>query len=189
MKLEEHGRGGEPQWLAFQQVGSRHAWIHLSGPVDSIAPTASGHGDPTCGSRCTKETSSLHQSIATACTRCWDCGLASSASTGTLEASYRRDLSAVRPPLSAPPIPQMILERRGKSRSPREEGLWGAASRVELRASPARAQSLKPGVLPQVPAETPVRKRGPRPQSNPGQNPEHVGEPCLSPTHPPAPSL
>ncbi|KAK7799238.1 hypothetical protein U0070_023691 [Myodes glareolus] len=69
---------------------------------------------------------------------------------------------------------QMFLERRGKSRSPREEGLWGAASRVELRASPARAQSLKPGVLPQVPAETPVRKRGPRPQSNPGQNPEHV---------------
>ncbi|XP_011243981.1 mitogen-activated protein kinase 15 isoform X13 [Mus musculus] len=36
---------------------------------DSIAPTASGHGSPTCGSRCTKETSSLHQSIANACTR------------------------------------------------------------------------------------------------------------------------
>lgn len=137
-----------------------------------------------CGSRCTKETSSLHQSIATACTRCWDCGLASSASTGTLEASYCSDLSAVRPPLSDPPIPQMILERRGNSRSPREEGLWGAASRVELRASPARAQSLKPGVLPQVPAETPARKRGPRPQNNPAHNPEHVGEPCLPPTHP-----
>lgn len=88
------------------------------------------------------------------------------------------------PPLSAPPIPQMIQERRGNSRSPREEGLWGAASRVELRASPARAQSLKPGVLPQVPAETPARKRGARPQNNPAHNPEHVGEPCLPPTHP-----
>lgn len=103
---------------------------------------------------------------------------------GTLEASYCSYLSAVRPPLSAPPIPQMILERRGNSCSPREEGLWGAASRVELRASPARAQSLKPGVLPQVPAETPARKRGPRPQNNPAHNPEHVGEPCLPPTHP-----
>ncbi|KAH0518835.1 Mitogen-activated protein kinase 15 [Microtus ochrogaster] len=69
---------------------------------------------------------------------------------------------------------QMILERRGNSRSPREEGLWGAASRVELRASPARAQSLKPGVLPQVPAERPARKRGPRLQNNPAHNPEHV---------------
>ncbi|XP_076412243.1 mitogen-activated protein kinase 15 isoform X10 [Peromyscus maniculatus bairdii] len=65
---------------------------------------------------------------------------------------------------------QMILERRGNSRSPGEEGLGGAASRAELRVSPAR---VKPGVLPQVPAETPARKRGPRPQSSPGHNPEH----------------
>ncbi|XP_042120926.1 mitogen-activated protein kinase 15 isoform X11 [Peromyscus maniculatus bairdii] len=142
---------------------------------DSIARTASGRGDPTCGSRCTKGTSSLHRSIATACTRCRDshCPL----STGTLEASYRSDLSAVRPPLSAPPIPQMILERRGNSRSPGEEGLGGAASRAELRVSPAR---VKPGVLPQVPAETPARKRGPRPQSSPGHNPEHVEVPRQS---------
>ncbi|XP_040592365.1 mitogen-activated protein kinase 15 isoform X1 [Mesocricetus auratus] len=72
---------------------------------------------------------------------------------------------------------QMILERRGNSRSPREEGLWGAASRAELRACQARAQSLKPGVLPQVSTETPARKRGPRPQSSPGHNPEPVEVP------------
>lgn len=88
------------------------------------------------------------------------------------------------PPLSAPPTPQMILERRGNSRSPREEGLWGAASRAELRACQARAQSLKPRVLPQVSTETPARKRGPRPQSSPGHNPEPVGELCPPPTHP-----
>ncbi|XP_051015285.1 mitogen-activated protein kinase 15 [Acomys russatus] len=68
---------------------------------------------------------------------------------------------------------QMILERRGKGRSPREEGPRGAASRTELRVSPARAQSLKPGALPQVPAEMLARKRGPRP----GHNPEHVEVP------------
>nr|XP_042120922.1 mitogen-activated protein kinase 15 isoform X3 [Peromyscus maniculatus bairdii] len=72
---------------------------------------------------------------------------------------------------------QMILERRGNSRSPGEEGLGGAASRAELRVSPAR---VKPGVLPQVPAETPARKRGPRPQSSPGHNPEHVEVPRQS---------
>ncbi|XP_059103705.1 mitogen-activated protein kinase 15 isoform X2 [Peromyscus eremicus] len=75
---------------------------------------------------------------------------------------------------------QMILERRGNSRSPGEEGLRGAASRPELRVSPARAQSLKPGVLPQVPAETPARKRGPRPQSSPDHTPEHVEVPRQS---------
>ncbi|XP_036064316.1 mitogen-activated protein kinase 15 isoform X2 [Onychomys torridus] len=75
---------------------------------------------------------------------------------------------------------QMILERRGNSRSPREEGLGGAASRAELRVSTARAPSLKPGVLPQVPAEAPARKRGPRPQSSPGDNPEHVEVPRQS---------
>ncbi|XP_051045112.1 mitogen-activated protein kinase 15 isoform X3 [Phodopus roborovskii] len=72
---------------------------------------------------------------------------------------------------------QMILERRGNTRSPREEGLGGAASRTEFRASQARAQSLKPGVLPQVSTETPARKRGPRPQSSLGQNPEPVEVP------------
>ncbi|GAB1299474.1 Mitogen-activated protein kinase 15 [Apodemus speciosus] len=65
---------------------------------------------------------------------------------------------------------QMILERRGNSRSAREEGLGVVASRAELRASPARTQSLKPGVLPQVPAETPARKRRPKPQSSPGHD-------------------
>ena len=55
---------------------------------DSIAPTASGHGSPTCGSRCTKETSSLHQSIANACTRCWSCELPSSAFHGHPRPQY-----------------------------------------------------------------------------------------------------
>ncbi|XP_052016790.1 mitogen-activated protein kinase 15 [Apodemus sylvaticus] len=69
---------------------------------------------------------------------------------------------------------QMILERRANSRSTREEGLGVVASRAELRASPARTQPLKPGILPQVPAETPARKRGPKPQSSPGHDPELV---------------
>ncbi|XP_076768365.1 mitogen-activated protein kinase 15 isoform X2 [Arvicanthis niloticus] len=69
---------------------------------------------------------------------------------------------------------QMILERMGNSRSPREEALGVVASRAELRTSPARTQSLKQEVLPQVLAETPVRKRGPKPQSSPGHDPEHV---------------
>lgn len=103
-------------------------------------------------------------------------------STGTLPASYHSDPSAARPSLSAPPVPQMILERRGICRSPPEEGQEGAASRAERRASPA--QKLKPGILPQIPKETPARKRRPRPQSIPGHNPEHVGELCPPPTHP-----
>uniref|UniRef100_A0A8I6A4Q6 Mitogen-activated protein kinase 15 n=1 Tax=Rattus norvegicus TaxID=10116 RepID=A0A8I6A4Q6_RAT len=82
------------------------------------------------------------------------------------------DPTVVRPPLSAPPIPQMILERRRNSRSPREEDLGVVASRAELRAS--QRQSLKPGVLPQVLAETPARKRGPKPQNGHGHDPEHV---------------
>ncbi|EDL29511.1 mitogen-activated protein kinase 15, partial [Mus musculus] len=69
---------------------------------------------------------------------------------------------------------QIILEQSGNSRSPREEGLGVVASRAELRASPARTQSLKSGVLPQVPAETPARKRGPKPPRSPGHDPEHV---------------
>lgn len=109
-------------------------------------------------------------------------------STDTLDPSmvpgHCSDPSIVRPPLSAPPIPQMILERMGNHRSPRGEGLEVVASRAELRVSSARTQSLKPGVLPQVPAETPARKRGPKPQSSPGHDPEHVGELYLSPTHP-----
>lgn len=109
-------------------------------------------------------------------------------STDTLDPSmvpgHCSDPSIVRPPLSAPPIPQIILERRGNSRSPREEGLGVVASRAELRASPARTQSLKPGVLPQVPEETSARKRGPKPPRSPGHDPEHVGELCLFPTHP-----
>ncbi|XP_017172160.1 mitogen-activated protein kinase 15 isoform X14 [Mus musculus] len=68
---------------------------------------------------------------------------------------------------------QIILEQSGNSRSPREEGLGVVASRAELRASPARTQSLKSGVLPQVPAETPARKRGPKPPRSPGHDPEH----------------
>ncbi|EDM16025.1 mitogen-activated protein kinase 15 [Rattus norvegicus] len=67
---------------------------------------------------------------------------------------------------------QMILERRRNSRSPREEDLGVVASRAELRAS--QRQSLKPGVLPQVLAETPARKRGPKPQNGHGHDPEHV---------------
>lgn len=107
-------------------------------------------------------------------------------STDTLDPSvvhrHCNDPTVVRPPLSAPPIPQMILERRRNSRSPREEDLGVVASRAELRAS--QRQSLKPGVLPQVLAETPARKRGPKPQNGHGHDPEHVGELCLPPTHP-----
>lgn len=109
-------------------------------------------------------------------------------STDTLDPSmvpgHCSDPGTVRPPLSAPSIPQMIQERRRNSLSPREEGLGVVASRAELRVSPARTQSLKPRVLSQVPAETPARKRGPKPQSSPGHDPEHVGELCLPPTHP-----
>ncbi|ERE81331.1 mitogen-activated protein kinase 15-like protein [Cricetulus griseus] len=80
---------------------------------------------------------------------------------------------------------QMILQRRGNNRSPREECLGGAASWAELRASQARAQSLKPRVLSQVPTETPARKRGPKPQSSPGHNPEPVGGCSYDPTEVP----
>lgn len=177
-----NSRAGSPSGL----LSCLHPFF--SGPTDSIAPTASGHGGPTCGSRYKKETSSLHQSIATACTRCWRLRTPivrfPRTPLTTVFPGHCSDPSIVRLPLSAPPIPQMILERMGNSRSPREEGLGVVASRAELRTSPARTQSLKQEVLPQVLAETPVRKRGPKPQSSPGHDPEHVGELCLPPTHP-----
>ncbi|XP_055482747.1 mitogen-activated protein kinase 15 isoform X3 [Psammomys obesus] len=72
---------------------------------------------------------------------------------------------------------QMILERRAICRSPPEEGLGGAASQAERRASPARAQALKLRILPQIPKETPARKHRLRPQSIPDHNPEHVEVP------------
>uniref|UniRef100_A0A8C6W692 Mitogen-activated protein kinase 15 n=1 Tax=Nannospalax galili TaxID=1026970 RepID=A0A8C6W692_NANGA len=75
---------------------------------------------------------------------------------------------------------QMILERRGTSRSPFEEGPGDMASPAEPRASPGRVHPPELGVPPSVPAETPARKRGPRSQSSPGRNPEHVEVPRQS---------
>uniref|UniRef100_A0A8C6QZZ6 Mitogen-activated protein kinase 15 n=1 Tax=Nannospalax galili TaxID=1026970 RepID=A0A8C6QZZ6_NANGA len=86
---------------------------------------------------------------------------------------------------SRPARVRMILERRGTSRSPFEEGPGDMASPAEPRASPGRVHPPELGVPPSVPAETPARKRGPRSQSSPGRNPEHVGEHAGEPRLPP----
>nr|XP_020025939.1 mitogen-activated protein kinase 15 isoform X3 [Castor canadensis] len=86
---------------------------------------------------------------------------------------------------------QMILEPRGSSGGPRDDGLGDAASGAEPGASRARARPLKPRSGPRL-APNP----GPQPQISPDHDPEHenpgtAGDvPRLSsaPLHQPPPS-
>ncbi|KAJ8778081.1 hypothetical protein J1605_013941 [Eschrichtius robustus] len=60
---------------------------------------------------------------------------------------------------------QMILERRGNGRVPRETGLGGVP--------PPPAAPLKPRAAAKLPSGSPARKPGRRPRSNPGHGPAH----------------
>ncbi|XP_045878630.1 mitogen-activated protein kinase 15 isoform X1 [Meles meles] len=74
-------------------------------------------------------------------------------------------------PLSAPPSPQMILERRANSRGPREKGVGGTPLGAEPGAPAPQAPLLRPSAaLPPAPG-SPTRNPGRRPQSGPAQRP------------------
>ncbi|KAM4823042.1 mitogen-activated protein kinase 15 [Urocitellus parryii] len=67
---------------------------------------------------------------------------------------------------------QMILERRGHSRGPREGILGSTALGPEPRASWALGHLFHHRAVPQITSQTPVRNPGSRPQSSPDGDPE-----------------
>ncbi|XP_077872669.1 mitogen-activated protein kinase 15 isoform X3 [Ictidomys tridecemlineatus] len=67
---------------------------------------------------------------------------------------------------------QMILERRGHSRGPREGTLGSTALGPEPRASWARGHLFHHRAVPQITSGMPVRNPGSRPQSSPDGDPE-----------------
>ncbi|XP_030897286.1 mitogen-activated protein kinase 15 isoform X2 [Leptonychotes weddellii] len=91
--------------------------------------------------------------------------------------------SAVRLPvlegvqLSAPEyrsrVYQMIQERRGNSRIPREKGLGGTPAGAEPSAPQPQAHLLNPRAVPQLPPGSPTQNPGRRPQSSPGHQSAH----------------
>ncbi|KAF3822821.1 hypothetical protein GH733_008195 [Mirounga leonina] len=78
-----------------------------------------------------------------------------------------------RAPLSAPLFPQMILERRGNSRIPREKGLGGTPVGAEPGAPQPQAHLLNPRAVPQLPPGSPTQNAGRRPQSSLGHQSAH----------------
>ncbi|XP_071458488.1 mitogen-activated protein kinase 15 isoform X3 [Marmota flaviventris] len=67
---------------------------------------------------------------------------------------------------------QMILERRGHSRGPREGILGSTALGPEARASWAQGHLFHHRAIPQIASGMPVRNPGSRPQSSPDGDPE-----------------
>lgn len=72
-------------------------------------------------------------------------------------------------PLSAPPSPQMILERRANSRVPREKGVGGTPPGAEPGAPPPQAHLLRASAAPPPAPGSSTRNPGRRPQSGPTQ--------------------
>jgi hypothetical protein len=154
----EGGAGwGESRGARAPAAGSHLSCTRLPGPAGSTVPTGSGHAGRTCGSLCTKETGCPHPSTATASTRCC-------AHRGSPPPCVHTHAS----PRDRRPLPQMILEPRGSSGGPRDDGLGDAASGAEPGASRARARPLKPRSGPRL-APNP----GPQPQISPDHDPEH----------------
>ncbi|XP_064443833.1 mitogen-activated protein kinase 15 isoform X2 [Mirounga angustirostris] len=79
--------------------------------------------------------------------------------------------------LSAPEyrsrVYQMILERRGNSRIPREKGLGGTPAGAEPGAPQPQAHLLNPRAVPQLPPGSPTQNAGRRPQSSLGHQSAH----------------
>ncbi|XP_034867981.1 mitogen-activated protein kinase 15 [Mirounga leonina] len=79
--------------------------------------------------------------------------------------------------LSAPEyrsrVYQMILERRGNSRIPREKGLGGTPVGAEPGAPQPQAHLLNPRAVPQLPPGSPTQNAGRRPQSSLGHQSAH----------------
>uniref|UniRef100_A0A452RBT7 Mitogen-activated protein kinase 15 n=1 Tax=Ursus americanus TaxID=9643 RepID=A0A452RBT7_URSAM len=79
--------------------------------------------------------------------------------------------------LSAPEyrsrIYQMVLERRGNSRVPREKGLGGTAPGAQPSAPRPQAPLLKSRVVPQPAPGSPPQNSGRRPPSSPGHQRAH----------------
>ena len=127
----------------------------------------SGHWGGTCGSRCRKEPSSQPPSIAAASIRCSE---TPPASFGPQASSAQRPRPHSHRPLSALPLSQMILERRGHGRLSKETGLGGGPPTPEPEA--------------QLPSGSPALNSGRRPRNNPGLGPVHgawSGGRCVGP--------
>ncbi|XP_061294122.1 mitogen-activated protein kinase 15 isoform X3 [Bos javanicus] len=125
-------------------------------PAGSTARPVSGHWGGTCGSRCRKEPSSQPPSIAAASIRCSE---TPPASFGPQASSAQRPRPHSHRPLSALPLSQMILERRGHGRLSKETGLGGGPPTPEPEA--------------QLPSGSPALNSGRRPRNNPGLGPVH----------------
>uniref|UniRef100_A0A8C9CTT9 Mitogen-activated protein kinase 15 n=1 Tax=Phocoena sinus TaxID=42100 RepID=A0A8C9CTT9_PHOSS len=100
----------------------------------------------------------------------------------TLEADVRLPVhEGAHAPPSAPRLSQMILERRGNGRVPRETGLGGVPT--------PPVPPLKPRAAAKLPSGSPARKPGRRPRSNPGHGPAHGDPPrqISAPLHQPPP--
>ncbi|KAM5137329.1 mitogen-activated protein kinase 15 isoform 3-T3 [Callospermophilus lateralis] len=90
---------------------------------------------------------------------------------------------------------QMILERRGNSRWPREGILGSTALGPEPRASWAQGYLFHHRAIPQITSRMPVRNPGSRPQSSPDGDPEqeasgatrNIPRPSLAPQPQPLP--
>ncbi|XP_040481500.1 mitogen-activated protein kinase 15 [Ursus maritimus] len=86
--------------------------------------------------------------------------------------------------LSAPEyrsrIYQMVLERRGNSRVPREKGLGGTAPGAQPSAPRPQAPLLKSRVVPQPAPGSPPQNSGRRPPSSPGYQRAHGNLPRQS---------
>ncbi|XP_061294127.1 mitogen-activated protein kinase 15 isoform X8 [Bos javanicus] len=133
----------------------------------STARPVSGHWGGTCGSRCRKEPSSQPPSIAAASIRCSE---TPPASFGPQASSAQRPRPHSHRPLSALPLSQMILERRGHGRLSKETGLGGGPPTPEPEA--------------QLPSGSPALNSGRRPRNNPGLGPVHgawSGGRCVGP--------
>ncbi|XP_061294123.1 mitogen-activated protein kinase 15 isoform X4 [Bos javanicus] len=136
-------------------------------PAGSTARPVSGHWGGTCGSRCRKEPSSQPPSIAAASIRCSE---TPPASFGPQASSAQRPRPHSHRPLSALPLSQMILERRGHGRLSKETGLGGGPPTPEPEA--------------QLPSGSPALNSGRRPRNNPGLGPVHgawSGGRCVGP--------
>ncbi|XP_047698824.1 mitogen-activated protein kinase 15 isoform X5 [Prionailurus viverrinus] len=78
-----------------------------------------------------------------------------------------------RPPLSAPRLPQMILERRGGGPVPRGKGPGGTPPGTEPSAPRAQARLRSPRAVPQLSPGSPSQKPGADAQSSLGQQSAH----------------
>ncbi|GAB5584307.1 mitogen-activated protein kinase 15 isoform X3 [Prionailurus iriomotensis] len=78
-----------------------------------------------------------------------------------------------RPPLSAPRLPQMILERRGGGPVPRGKGPGGTPPGAEPSAPRAQARLRSPRAVPQLSPGSPSQKPGADAQSSLGQQSAH----------------